>query len=208
MNSTASELRAQTTQSLVNWSAKPNFPESSISKALRFCNGISGKTCLIVDNSNLFQGGRRSDFRIDHEVSPKFLGGETLISASMVVSHAPTTQHQSQNHFYDSMRRIGWQVFGHMTLKSIDGKFSENECLVDGHVRKLIYEAANSPECDSIVLMGGDGGYTNAVKFARRAGKNVFVVAWGGTLHPALAAAATDHATVETLRPLISRVMH
>lgn len=76
----------------------------------------------------------------------------------------------------------------------------------DGDVKALIRMAADDERCCSIVVMSGDGGMTDAVKYARRAGKCVFVVAWMGTLHPALANAANDHAFIDDLRPLISRV--
>ena len=49
---------------------------------------------------------------------------------------------------------------------------------------------------------------TNAVKDARRAGKNVVVLAWEGTLHPALAEAANAHASIDSLRKLIGRELH
>lgn len=102
---------------------------------------------------------------------------------------------------------MGWRVYSHLAIQNKAGELSENH-LVDGDVRKLVRAAADLPDIESIVLLGGDGGMTSAVKFARRAGKKVFVVAWEGTRHPALAAAATDTATVESLRPLISRVLH
>lgn len=182
--------------------------DSMISRALRFTNSIGGRVHIVVDNSNLFAGGRDRGFRIDYEQVLNFLGGDKVMSASMVVSQSPTAHRQNQADFYSWMQRIGWIVHRFLALKNEDNIISENETFVDGDVRTLIRAAADTPDSDVILVMSGDGGMTNAVKYARRAGKKVFVVAWAGTLNPALAAAATDTATIESLRPLISRAIH
>lgn len=46
---------------------------------------------------------------------------------------------------------------------------------------------------------------TGPVQEAVRKGKQVVVLAWRGTLHPALAAAATAHFDLDDLRPLLER---
>lgn len=178
-----------------------------ISKALGFTAEITGTTALVADQSNIFVAGRNRGFLVDWSCVKTQLGGDYLDSASIVVSQAVGHRPQ-QDAFYAYLSRTNWNVYRHLALQNDDGSFSENEQFVDGDVRKLIRAAADSPACQSLVLMSGDGGMTNAVKYARRAGKKVYVVAWAGTLHPALAAVATAHITIEELRPLISRVLH
>ncbi len=182
---------------------------STLSRALRFSGAIVGRTYLIVDNSNILLGGRDRDFRIDYgDPVLKFLGGDLLVSASIVVSQPLGAQRQSQMSFYGHLKQLGWRIYRHLALQNNIGEFSENEALVDGDVRTLIRAAANSPDCDSICLLSGDGGMTSSVLYAQRAGKKVFVIGWDQTIHPALAAVATDTATIDELRPLISRVLH
>lgn len=185
----------------------PQRDNSSVDVALRFVNSISGRVRIIVDNSNLFVAGRDRAYRIDYEQVLNFLGGDKVVSATMVVSQYPTGQRQNQADFYSWMQRLGWIVHRYLALKNSANIISENESFVDGDVRSLIRAAADAP-CENIVVMSGDGGMTNAVLYARRAGKKVYVIAWEGTLHPALAAAATAYVTVEALRPLISRILH
>lgn len=175
-------------------------------RALGFSKAITGRTVLIVDNSNLLQGGWGKDWRVDTGESVfTHLGGDDLLSASMVVS---TSDRHAQIGYYRFLESVGWDVQRHATLTSKERHIFENEAAVDGGVRVLIRAAASSREVDSVVLIGGDGGYTNAVKEARRAGKDVFVLAWAGTLNPALAQAATAHISIEEMRPLIARVVH
>lgn len=182
---------------------------SPLNPASIFCNKIVGRTYLIVDNSNILLGGRDRGFRIDYGIPVlTFLGGDRLVSASIVVSQPLGAQRQNQMLFYGHLQQLGWRVYRHLALQNNIGELSENETLVDGDVRTNICAAADTPDCDSIVLMSGDGGMTSAVLYAQRAGKKVFVIAWNGTLHPALAAAATATATIDELRPLISRVLH
>jgi uncharacterized LabA/DUF88 family protein len=81
----------------------------------------------------------------------------------------------------------------------------EDELAVDGDVRAEIRKAGTRADVDSIVLLSGDGGMTNAIRDARRQGKHVFVVAWDGSLHPALAKAASRVALLDDLAPLLRR---
>lgn len=203
-----SEAYAKYHNTLATVVQQPQGDDSTISRALRFTNSISGRVHIVVDNSNLFQGGRNRGFRIDFGQVLNLLGGDKVISAAMVVSQLPTTQRQNQADFYSSMQRLGWIVHSYLALKNEDGTIYENEAFVDGDVRNLIRAAADTPDCDVIVVMSGDGGMTNATKYARRAGKQVFVLAWDGTLHPALADAATAHISIDELRPIISRILH
>jgi hypothetical protein len=172
--------------------------------ALDFVEKISGRVEIIVDASNIFLGGRDRDFRVDFAAVRNFLGGDELMAARIVLSQPPHGQRPSQLAFVDSLRRANWDVFAHLALFDDHQRIVENEARVDGHVRRLIRAA----DVDTIVLLGGDGGYTNAVRGARRAGRKVFSIAWSGTAHPALVAASTDFATVEALRPIIARVLH
>jgi hypothetical protein len=188
-------------------SSKPVAESGRLASARAFVEKIEGVTYLAVDQSNIFVGGRDKAFQVDWSAAKTQLGGDALALAAIVVSQA-VVRRPSQDAFFSFLEQTGWQVFRHLAIQNDDGSIAENEQRVDGNVRKLIYEAAESPECDSIVVMSGDGGMTNAVKYARHARKNVFVVAWDGTLHPALAAAATDHKTIDDLHPLIARVMH
>ncbi|MBL8445291.1 MAG: NYN domain-containing protein [Zoogloeaceae bacterium] len=179
-------------------------PHSTLSAALAFVEAIDGSTSLVVDNSNVFRGGYDRDFRIDFDAVQNFLGGDFLKSAAMSVSQAARP---NQIAFYEHLKRSGWHIHG-FGLHAHSGELTENEMRVDGDVRKLIRAAANANDCQNVVVMSGDGGMTNAVKDARRAGKRVFVIAWEGTLHPALAAAATNYMTIDELRPLIGRSLH
>jgi len=183
------------------------LPSSPLDHAIAFCKGIRGATAIVGDNSNWHLGSRGKGYRADYDLVKEVLGGDRLVSASIVVNQPIGEQRQSQMFFYDQLKRMGWQVHSHLSLRNEVGELSENPD-VDGDVKKLIRAAADSPDCQNIVLLGGDGGMTSAVKYARRAGKNVYVVAWSGTIHPALAAAATATATIDELKPLIARVLH
>lgn len=176
----------------------------AIANPLRFTESICGRTHVVVDQSNMFRGGRDRGFRLDFEQVLKFLGGDTLVSATIVVSQS-VSHRPSQLNFYARLQRLGWDVHTFLLLQNEFGEMAENEFLVDGDVRAEIRAAARSPAVDAVVVMSGDGGMTNAVKDARRAGKDVFVLAWDGTLNPALAAAATACITLEEMRPLIGR---
>lgn len=179
---------------------------TDVLNALGFAERIVGRVKIVVDNSNIFVGGRDRDFRLDYEEVRRQLGGDELLAAHMVVTNSYTYR-PNQATFYNLHRRAGWRITFHHLINS-DGLLCENEARVDGDVRAIVRAVAAQDDVDAIVLLGGDGGYTNAVRDARCAGKNVFVVAWANTLHPALAAVATATATVESLRPLISRVHH
>lgn len=181
---------------------------SSVTRdALNFTENIQGSVEIIIDQSNMFQGGRDRGWRLDYEAILKFLMGDYLVQASMVVTRSDR-QRPQQESFYRHMERIGYRVPRFTPLHDEHGHICEDEMRVDGAVRTLIRAAATSPDVTSLVVFTGDGGATNAVHEARLAGKNVFVLAWHGTLNPALAKAATDHITIETMRPLIARVLH
>lgn len=179
---------------------------TNVLNALGFAERIVGRVKIVVDNSNIFVGGRDHDFRLDYEEVRRQLGGDVLLAAHMVVTN-PHAYRPNQDAFYNFHRRAGWLINFHYLINR-DGLTCENEALVDGDVRAIIRAFAEQDDVDAIVLLGGDGGYTNAVRDARRAGKKVFVVAWANTLHSMLATAATATATIESLRPLIGRVHH
>lgn len=186
----------------------PCFTSQEIEDALDFMRGIRGGVVQVVDNSNIFLSGRGKNIRVDYQAVHTHLSGDCLVRASMAVTMPVDCESQSQTAFYDFLEHLGWQVHRFAPLRSAKGRLSEDEDRVDGDVRSLIRSAANLPNCDSIVVFSGDGGMTNAVKDARQAGKDVFVVAWSGTLHPALAAAATAHISVEKLCHFIARSIH
>lgn len=179
---------------------------TNVLNALGFAERIVGRVKIVVDNSNIFLGGRDRDFRLDYEEVRRQLGGDELLAAHMVVTNSHADR-PNQAAFYNLHRRAGWLINFHRLINR-NGLPCENEAWVDGDVRTIIRASAAQGGVDAIVLFGGDGGYTNAVRDARRAGKDVFVVAWANTLHSALAAAATATATIESLRPLIGRVHH
>lgn len=176
----------------------------AVTDPLRFTENIRGRTHVVVDQSNIFRGGRDLGFRLDFAKVLNFLGGDALVSATIVVSQ-PISQRPSQLNFYAWLERLGWNVHSFALLQNELGEISENEFLVDGDVRNEIRAAALSSAIDAVVVMSGDGGMTNAVQDARRSGKDVFVLAWAGTLNPALAAAATACITLEEMHPLIGR---
>lgn len=168
---------------------------------------ITGHTFVVVDNSNILRGGFGRGFRIDPGLVRERLGGDKLILATISVS-AALHERPCQDAFYEWLRRTGWVVNAFELQRDPNGKIRENEARVDGDVRSQIRAAAKTNFCDTIVLISGDGGFTNAVREARGAGKNVIVLAWAGTLHPALAAAASAHADIDSLRDLIGRELH
>lgn len=168
---------------------------------------ITGNTFLVVDNSNVLRGGFGRGFRIDPALVLARLGGDRVILAAMSAS-AALHERPCQGAYYDWLRRTGWVVNEFELQRDPNGKVHENEEAVDGDVRSQIRAAAKSDFCDTVVLMSGDGGFTNAVREARRAGKNVIVLAWAGTLHPALAEAASAYADLDSLRDLIGREVH
>lgn len=181
---------------------------SSVTRdALNFTENIPGRVEIIIDQSNIFQGGRDRGWRLDYEAILKFLIGDYLVQASMVVTRSDR-QRPQQESFYRHMERIGYRVPRFTPLHDEHGQILEDEFRVDGAIRTLIRGAAKSPDVDTVLLFSGDGGNSNAVTEASQAGKKVIVLAWDGTLNPALARAATDHITIEAMRPLIARVLH
>lgn len=186
-----------------------NAATSDLAFAISFARSIRGKTHIVVDNSNIFVSGRDREFRVDYAAVQRHLSGDALLASVISVSLSPGENRLGQAWFYEWLRRTGWRVHTFTPIRDVNtGAYFEHEAHVDGDVRESILAAANSHDCESIVLMAGDGGFTNAVKAARRTGKQVFVIAWAGTLHPALAAAATATATIEQLRSLIGRVFN
>nr|WP_315468607.1 NYN domain-containing protein [uncultured Undibacterium sp.] len=168
---------------------------------------ITGHTCIALDNSNVLRGGLGRGLRVDLALVLEHLSGDKLVSATMSASSA-LHDRPNQNAYYDWVRRLGWTVNSFALIEDEAGNLMENELLVDGDVKKQIRAAAKFYHCDSIVLIGGDGGFTNVVKDALRAGKNVVVIAWEGTLHHALSKAASAHASIDSLRDLIGRELH
>lgn len=183
--------------------SRPSSP-NMLTNAASIRSAITGQTCIALDNSNVLRGGLDRDFRVDPALILEHLSGDKLVSAVMSVSLAMQDR-PSQRAYYAWAKRLGWVVNSFALLHDGAGNAMENEQLVDGDVRTQIRAAAKFHYCDSILLIGGDGGFTNAVKDARRAGKNVVVLAWSGTLHPALAEAASAHASIDSLRGLIGR---
>ena len=90
-------------------------------------------------------------------------------------------------------------------LRSLDDRHFENEDAVDGGICAAVRRYTTDPKVDTVVLLSGDGRMTGPVQEAVRKGKQVVVLAWRGTLHPALAAAATAHFDLDDLRPLLER---
>lgn len=175
-----------------------------VAEPLRFTESIRGRVHITVDQSNIFRRGYVHGPRVDYARVLDCLGGDALVSATIVVSQ-PKLHRPSQLNFYAWLERLGWDVHSFALLQNELGEISENEFLVDGDVRNEIRTAGLSSEIDAVVVMSGDGGMTNAVKDARLAGKDVFVLAWADALNPALAAAATSYITLEEMLPLIGR---
>ena len=174
--------------------------------ALNFVEQIQGGVTIVVDSSNMFLGGRNCHWRVDFSAVRNHLSGDKLVAAHAVASLPPNRHRASQSAFFCFLQRTGWRVHTHRAQLDSAGNTVENEAAVDGGVRALIRSAAASSDVDSVVVLSGDGGMTDAVHVARCAGKSVYVVAWEGTLNPALAEAATDSAFIEELRPLIARL--
>lgn len=181
--------------------------QSTLTTAVDLRIAIAGHTCIVMDNSNILRGSLGRGFRVDSALVLEQLSGTKLVSATMSVSNPPHDR-PCQNAYYDWVKRLGWTVNSFDLLLDDSGQLVENERLVDGDVREQIRAAAKFEHCDTIVVLGGDGGFINAVKQARCAGKTVVVIAWEGTLHPALATAASNYASVESLRALIGRAVH
>lgn len=184
-----------------------SYLTSDHSEAANIMRIINGYVFIVLDNSNVLQGGFGRGFRIDPALILQHFSGDKLVSATMSVS-AAANDRPTQVGYYEWVRRLGWTVNIFELLRDSDGKVVEDEVRVDGDVRSKIRAASRSTYCDTVIVFGGDGGYTSAVNEARHAGKTVVVLAWGGTLHPALAAAASGHAHIDSLRSLIGRALH
>lgn len=196
-----------TTENPMSSTRLHGYSTSNHNEAANIMRMITGYTFIVLDNSNVLRGGFGHGFRIDPALVLQHLRGDKLVSATMSVS-AAANDRPSQVGYYQWVRRLGWTVNTFELLRDSAGKLVEDEVQVDGDVRTQIRAATRSAYCDTIVVFAGDGGYTNAVKEARDAGKTVVVLAWAGTLHPALAAAASAHARIDSLRSLIGRALH
>jgi len=181
----------------------------AIARALSFVEPISGNTQIIVDLSNMTIAGRAAGFRLDYTEVLRHLCGDNIIHPTVVASLPPLdSRNPWKEAFYAYLRRVGYHVDTFFGEKQPDGTLAEDELRVDGRVRHYLYTAVEDSDIDSVVLLAGDGGYTNAVKALRRTNKRVYVIAWDGSAHPALIAAATAFSTVQDLRPLIGRLFH
>ncbi|MBK8751659.1 MAG: NYN domain-containing protein [Candidatus Competibacteraceae bacterium] len=168
---------------------------------------VTEDTAIVADNSNVFQGGYPQGYRLDFgQLMFAILGGDNLVEARFFASAPPSKapKYHAQWGFYEFLRQVGWRV--HLSkLLRCDGHFAENENSVDGGVCAAVRRYATDPRVDTVVLLSGDGRMTNSVHEAVRKGKKVVVLAWRGTLHPALEAAATAHFHLNDLRPLLER---
>lgn len=157
-----------------------------------------------LDNANMHHGSVGHDKRIC-PVRVLNLGvGAWTYSATMSVSEPPYDR-PCQTSYYNWARSLGWELDVAPLLSDANGRVYEDEAAVDGAVRQRIRASADNPYVDDIFVLSGDGGMTNAVRYARRAGKRVIVLAWSNTLHPALAAAASGFAIIDDLGSLICR---
>lgn len=161
-------------------------------------------TAFHIDNGNMLNGSAGSDFRVCPALLLEKLGGAWTPSATMSVSKPPHDR-PCQTSYYNWARSLGWELDVAALLSDANGRVREDELAVDGAVRRRIRASADNPYVDEIFVLSGDGGMTNAVRCARRAGKRVIVLAWSHTLHPALAAAASGFAFIDDLGPLIGR---
>jgi hypothetical protein len=173
--------------------------------ALAAISQIHGRVEVVHDQSNVFQGGRNRGWTLDQAAVLNALSGDHLHRATMAVTRADH-QRPQQEAFFKFAERIGYRVLRHAPLHDERGRICEDEMKVDGACRELIRQAAACADVDVVVVLSGDGGLVNACRAARRAGKDVFVLCWSGTLHPELQAAATATFFLDDLRSLLTRV--
>ena len=95
--------------------------QTPLARALAFSKAITGRTVLIVDNSNLWKGREGKEFCPDMGTPVlTHLGGDELVSASMVVS---TADRPSQIGYYRFLESRGWDIsvsYTHLTLPTSD----------------------------------------------------------------------------------------
>lgn len=72
---------------------------SSLDHAIAFCKGITGATAIVGDNSSMHIGSRGKEFKYDYDLCKEYLGGDRLVSASMVVNQPIGAQRPSQMFF-------------------------------------------------------------------------------------------------------------
>ena len=161
-------------------------------------------TSIHIDNGNMLNGSFGHSFRVCPNLLLQKFGGAWTISATMSVSEPPHDR-PCQTGYYNWARSLGWELDVAKLLFDANGRVHEDESAVDGAVRRRIRASADNPYVDDIFVLSGDGGMTNAVRYARRVGKRVIVLAWSNTLHPALAAAASGFAFIDDLSSLICR---
>ncbi len=189
-------------------SAPPPSQPANLAGACEVLRQIGRRTALVIDLSNITRGAQARGVRLDYDLALRHTTGRTCLRA-LVAASLPPEPRPAQVAFYGFLQSLGCVVETHpLIVDPITGRFREDEKAVDGAVRAAIRAAADTGEVDSIVLFGGDGGYTSAVTSARRAGVSVFVLAWSNTLHPALAQTATASVILDDLLPLIGRVVH
>lgn len=183
------------------------LPLSSLKKDpchLDFTRRICGNTVIVWDASNTFNGApqtQNGSQGLDVLAMKRMLGGDNLVGAYASVSR-PSMITSSQLGFYRFLQHSGFTLLESRCVASTSG-LRENEEIADGNVRRAIRDAACREDVESIVLLSGDGGMINAVRYARRCGKNVFVAAWAGTLHNELAKASTSHIAINDLIPIV-----
>lgn len=161
-------------------------------------------TAFHIDNGNMLNGSFGHGFRLCPALLLQKFGGAWTPSATMSVSEPPHDR-PCQTGYYNWVRSLGWELDVATLLSDANGRIHEDEPAVDGAVRQRIRASADNPYVDDIFVLSGDGGMTNAVRYARRAGKRVIVLAWSHTLHPMLAAAASGFAFIDDLSSLICR---
>lgn len=202
---TSVKLRSTNPAAVFNKSGWPRGPiVGNLLASADIMPAADACTAFHIDNGNMHKGSFGHDFRYCPAQLLEKLGGAWTYSATMSVSEPPY-ERACQNGFYNWARSLGWELDIAPLLSDANGRVYEDEAAVDGAVRQRIRASADNPYVDDIFVLSGDGGMTNAVRYARRAGKRVIVLAWSNTLHPALAAAASGFAIIDDLGPLIGR---
>lgn len=194
----------------------PLCPSSTIDPHLAagfaFFRQITGPTVIVLDNANMLLGSassRHHDFvaRVDIEAVLQQCCGDELVGAFAAVSFNPDARRgAAQLGFYAFLQRQGVKLLGSRSV--LTGAGLKETAIVDAQVRDVIRSAADRDDVETVVILSGDGGMTNAVRYVRHRGKKVIVLAWSGSLHPALAQAATASATLEEFGSLLLRHSH
>lgn len=162
-----------------------------------------GRTIVFIDNSNVFHGQQTAGWRIDARKLHTFLEREGDIWQTFFFASVTDPPRYQQTNFYHFIKNdMRYEVL----LFSLGRKTVH--CANCGHTRVVSVEKgvdvalatkmltlANNRAFDTAILVAGDKDYLDTVQAVKSNGLRVEIVAWRGTISPAMEA--------ESSRPII-----